>query len=125
MMKSSLFILGSVMLMSCASIIDGTLESDELVTFSSSPSAATIKIGGKLVCNTPCSAYIARKRSDDLSIAKAGYKTVRFKVEKFSSAKPLGNLLLGGVIGGVIDYSSGRGSNMENQVHVTLFVEEK
>lgn len=70
------------------------------------PPGADVELSTGQKCKTPCKLKLKRKTPLTVTFTKPGYETQTAKVEsKFNGA---GNILLGGVIGAVVD--SGNGS---------------
>lgn len=109
----------------CASVTRGW---DEQIAISSTPSGANAIVSGLSTpqpCITPCS--VKAKRSDDISITfeKEGYEpqivNLTKEIAPTGAAGFAGNLLLGGVVGGVVDAASGAAlDHKPNPVIVTL-----
>lgn len=110
----------------CASVTRGW---DENIAISSTPSGAIATITGPsephAPCVTPCSIKV--KRSDDVSIAfaKEGYEpqivNLTKEIAPTGAAGFAGNILLGGVVGGVVDAASGAAlDHKPNPVIVTM-----
>lgn len=109
----------------CASATRGW---DEQIAISSTPSGANAIVSGLSTpqpCITPCS--VKAKRSDDISITfeKEGYEpqivNLTKEIAPTGAAGFAGNILLGGVIGGVVDAASGAAlDHKPNPVIVTL-----
>lgn len=79
--------------------------------FTSIPEGAAVKTSGGYSCVTPCKTKMKRKTGFDSVFTKEGYEPATVKVKsKFSgggAAAGAGNILLGGIIGGVVDGSNG------------------
>ncbi len=93
----------------CASIIHGSKQD---ILFESSPAGAEVQVtDAKGVqygpCETPCSLELQRKREYIVEFRKVGYNSAEFHIERKSDGWIWGNILLGGVIGLVIDLSNG------------------
>jgi len=130
----------------CASVTRGTMDTLEV---NSTPDQADIKIyrtnagltskeikkntiadpdnpgGGPILGTTPGSFELARKGEYRVVISKEGYKTTEVEIGNRISgaggAGMAGNLLIGGVVGAVIDSSSGAMKDLTpNPVVVTL-----
>lgn len=76
---------------------------------------------GKWFVTTPGSVMIHRS-NDDMQILcnKAGYETGRTSVISNTKAEMFGNIILGGVIGAVIDHNSGSGYEYPEFIQVLL-----
>jgi hypothetical protein len=98
-----LFILG------CASIIHGTRQE---VFFQSSPAGAQVEVSDDVgvsygLCETPCSIELKRKNKYVVTISKNGYESIEMLIERKSDGWIWGNILIGGLIGLIIDFSNG------------------
>ncbi len=109
----------------CASVTRGW---DEQIAVSSTPSGANAVVSGSSYpqpCVTPCSIKV--KRSDEISIAfeKEGYEPQVVNLSKELAATGgaafAGNILLGGLVGGVVDAASSAAMDHKpNPVIVTM-----
>lgn len=106
-MKKSIFtlcFLTIVLLSSCATIISG---SRQTVKISSEPSYATVYINEIEVGKTPLEKSLKRNQEYNVIIKLDGYQPYETLISKKFNAWYLGNILLGGVIGLVIDPITG------------------
>ena len=119
-----------VMLSGCATVTRGTHETFGIM---SQPSGADVKMttekGLTMVCTTPCQMKLRRKDAFIAHITKAGYQpmdvTVSANVHGGGGAAMAGNLLAGGLIGGVIDGTNGSMLDLKpNPINVTLVPEQ-
>jgi hypothetical protein len=70
----------SMLLMTgCASVFKGQ---DQVLSFSSEPDGATVRIDGKVVGQTPMSTKVKKSSVDSISIEKDGFKTETMAPEK-------------------------------------------
>ena len=96
----------------CATIISGK---NQEIQISSTPAQAQVKVervsGGGLVSawqgTTPATASLARKYEYLLTVSLEGYHPVEMSLESGSNGWVWGNLLFGGIIGLIIDFSNG------------------
>lgn len=93
----------------CATVTRGTSES---FTVESTPPAAQVKTSTGFSCqSTPCTFKMERKTGFSVMVTKDGYKPYQAKIKSGvatgGGAGFLGNALVGGVIGGVVDATSG------------------
>ena len=93
----------------CATIIKGSKQS---VRISSYPSQASITINGKLYGETPTVARLARKDNQYIKIELEGYKPYETSLSRKFNGWFLGNLLIGGLVGMVIDAATGSMYNL-------------
>lgn len=63
----------------CASVFKGQ---DQILTFTSEPDGATVRIDGKVVGQTPVSTKVKKSSVDSISIEKDGFKTETMAPEK-------------------------------------------
>ena len=118
----------SVSLCACATVTRGTKQKIE---FTSTPEGADVKTSEGYSCVTPCKTKLKRKTGFDAVFTKEGYEPTTVKVRsKFSgggAAAGAGNILLGGIIGGVVDGSNGSLNSLTpnpvNAVLVPLTIE--
>lgn len=99
----------SSMLGGCATVINGTHEPME---FRSEPPGALIKLVNGLKCTTPCK--YSMKRGDDsrVTFTKDGFEPVTVYIQSRTGAGTFGNILAGGIIGGVVDGSNGASNHL-------------
>jgi hypothetical protein len=89
---------------SCATIVSGSKQN---VKFSSNPTSATIFIDEVEVGKTPFEIKLARKSEHSVMLKLEGYQTYQTKLTKKFNAWFLGNILIGGLIGIIIDPITG------------------
>jgi len=104
----------ALQLAACATVTRGKHQN---VEFSSSPSEATVTLTEAITgsqqqsCQTPCELEMKRKDTFKLLVEKAGFESfemiMKSKVSTGGGAAAAGNLLAGGIIGGIVDGSSG------------------
>jgi hypothetical protein len=107
----------------CATITRGT---HDVLVVQSEPTGAHVVIkpdGGE--CNTPCTMKLKRKGTYEVDINRTGYEPVMVKVQPqivgAGAAGMAGNVLVGGVIGAVVDGTSGAMKDLRpNPVTVNL-----
>ena len=95
----------------CASIVHGTRQT---VNIETDPPGATV-INRRLPSQavTPANLNLKRKYEYEFQIEKPGYKTESVLVEKNISGWFWGNILLGGIIGIIVDLNNGAGYKLE------------
>lgn len=95
-------------LSACATITRGTKTKYSIV---SEPAGADVMLTTGQTCVTPCKIKLKRKLDFTARITKEGYEPHETKVEsKLSGGGGVagaGNILLGGVIGGIVDGTNG------------------
>jgi hypothetical protein len=91
-------------LTACASIMHGGRQD---VGFTSTPPNARILVDGSAVGNTPLTTKLERKKPHTVRLELTGYQAFEAKLERKTSGWVWGNIVFGGVIGVVIDASTG------------------
>lgn len=94
----------TLLLSSCATIISG---SKQYVSFTSNPSEATILIDQVEVGKTPFNTKLKRNSDHKISITLEGYKPFETTLKRKINGWYWGNILLGGLIGVIVDMSTG------------------
>ncbi len=89
---------------SCASIVSGSTQS---VRINSQPPGASVQIDGAPSGATPTTATLSRKTSHRVTISLKGYRPYELTLEQSFNGWVLGNILIGGIIGIVVDNSTG------------------
>ncbi|MFU8861632.1 MAG: PEGA domain-containing protein [Cyclonatronaceae bacterium] len=92
------------MTQACGTIIQGTTQQ---VGISSSPSNATVTINGQSKGNTPMLVDLKRKDSHMVRIELDGFEPYETTLTRQVSGWVWGNIVFGGLIGLVVDASSG------------------
>ena len=115
-----------LMLFSCATVLSGP---DQEITFRSQPEGAKVKVMSfsrdkQYVVETPRTLRLSRKRNYVATFELSGYHTQTFPVSgEFGDAMAgslVGNLILGGGIGLIIDGSTGSNKSLPEVVEVVL-----
>lgn len=116
-----------VFLAGCATITRGSTQTFVVETV---PSGATVRTTfGESCAATPCTfSKVPREANFTVTISKPGYRTTTHTVGHETAgggaAGMAGNVLIGGIIGGVIDANSGATQNLvPNPLRVTLELE--
>lgn len=112
----------SLLLPACATITRGT---SQKFNIESSPSEAEVSLSTGEQCVTPCKLKLKRKPGFTATVKKAGYQpqtlTVDSKLGGGGAVAGAGNILIGGVIGGIVDGTNGSMNNLTpNPLKVTL-----
>ena len=113
----------TLLLPGCATIMEGTGQS---VTVKTTPAGASCEVdraGQKLgtVNPTPGSLRIDKSKNDlSVSCDEAGYQHARVTSTPNFVGTTFGNILLGGVVGAVVDASTGANYSYPNEIDVTL-----
>ena len=99
----------TLLLSSCATIMSGSKQN---VKFASNPSSATIFIDEVEVGKTPFEMKLARKSEHQVMIKLEGYQTYQTTLTKKFNGWFVGNILIGGLIGIIIDPITGAMYNL-------------
>ncbi len=121
--KKLMFISSLFFIFSCATSQQGT---EQIVSFSSTPSGATVKTSHGFSCSiTPCKIKLPRNKSFEATVSKRGFTTEIVKVDSLPSGAgavgAVGSALIGGVL--VTGYDVYKGGVFElspNEVSVKL-----
>ena len=121
--KKIIFISSLFFIFSCATSQQGT---EQIVSFSSTPSGATVKTSHGFSCSiTPCKIKLPRNKSFEATVSKPGFTTEIVKVDSLPSGAgavgAVGSALIGGVL--VTGYDVYKGGVFElspNEVSVKL-----
>jgi hypothetical protein len=89
---------------SCATIISGSKQN---VSFASEPSSASVFIDEVEVGKTPFELKLERNNEHDVTIKLDGYQTYQTRLTKKFNAWYIGNILIGGIIGLIVDPITG------------------
>ncbi len=109
---------GAFALSGCATVMNGPNQDLEV---KSEPSGATAKLTNGYTCTTPCKVEVPRRNDMRVDIAKDGYKPTYVLLQSKMGAATFGNLIAGGIIGGIVDASNGASKHLSpNPVSVTL-----
>lgn len=102
----------------CATVMNGT---SQPVAFKSEPSGAVIKLVSGQSCTTPCQYELKRGKDSLVTYSKDGYQPVKVYIQSRTGGATFGNIIAGGVIGGVIDGSNGASNHLyPSPVYVRL-----
>jgi len=112
----------SVLLAGCATVTRGTSQTFKI---DSTPTGAHVAMSNGQNCVTPCKLKLKRRPGFTATFTKEGFETQIVKVDSElhggGAAAGAGNLLLGGVIGGLVDGSNGSLNSLSpNPLQVTL-----
>lgn len=105
----------------CATVINGT---HQPVDFRSDPAGADAKTVTGLECTTPCKFSMRRGDDSRVTFTKPGYKPVTIDIQSRTGGGTFGNIIAGGIIGGVVDGSNGAANHLyPDPVYVRLIPE--
>lgn len=106
------------LLSGCATVVNGTTQK---IGVSSTPMGADVLIDNQQHILTPASVALDRSQSHSFVFKKEGYQDDSFVITSGTSGWVWGNVLLGGLVGGVVDFASGGARKLsQDSVHVTL-----
>lgn len=88
----------------CASIVHG---SNQNVAFDSTPAGASISVDGVPMGTTPAVLRLERKNEHTVRLDLAGYAPFEMQLKKRLSGWVWGNIAFGGIIGVVVDATTG------------------
>ena len=120
--KSCGFAVAVFSLSACATITRGTSETFKVIT---TPTAAAVALSTGERCTSPCALKLKRKIEFTVTATKVGYQPatarVESKIKGGGVAGAAGNLVFGGIIGGVVDGSNGSMRDLvPNPLYMTL-----
>lgn len=102
----------------CATVINGT---SQPVEFRSDPDGALIELVSGLKCTTPCEYSMKRGQDSRVTFTREGYQPVTVYIQSRTGGGVAGNILAGGIIGGVVDASNGASNHLyPDPVYVRL-----
>ena len=91
------------------------------VAFKSDPEGAVIALVWGQTCTTPCQYELKRGKDSMVTFSRDGYQPVSVYIQSRTGGATFGNIIAGGVIGGVIDGSNGASNHLyPNPVYVRL-----
>lgn len=93
----------------CATVLNGTRTDYDAIT---EPTGATVKFTSGDRCTTPCDLEFKRKNDQRADITLEGYKPTYVLIQSKLGGSAFGNILLGGVVGGVVDGSNGASNRL-------------
>lgn len=116
--KFTCAVLAAAGLSGCATIINGTSQD---YTIRSDPDGANVELTNGQKCVSPCKLDLKRGHDQRVDITKDGYKPAYVLVQSRTGGAAFGNILLGGVIGGVVDGSNGASNHLApNPLNIKL-----
>lgn len=93
----------------CATVMNGTHTSYET---ESRPTSAAVKFSNGASCTTPCKLEFRRKDHLRADISLPGYKPTYVLIQSKLGGATFGNVLMGGIVGGVVDASNGASNRL-------------
>lgn len=101
--------LSAVNLAGCATVMRGT---SQPVEFASEPSGADVTLVSGLKCKSPCQYQMKRGKDSMVTFTMPGYKSESVYIQSRTGGAALGNLVAGGIIGGVVDGANGASNHL-------------
>jgi hypothetical protein len=102
----------------CATIVHGV---NQDVAFKSDPSAATIRLAQGGSCVTPCEIEMRRGHDSMVTYTLEGYEPARVYIQSKLNGAIAGNLIAGGLIGGIVDGANGASNSLyPNPIYIRL-----
>jgi hypothetical protein len=102
----------------CATVVSGTKQK---VSFDSNAKGAKVTLTSGETCNTPCKIKVKRKYDQRADFSHEGYQPTYVLLQSRLGGSTAGNLLLGGIIGGVVDGTNGASNHLSpNPVNVRM-----
>jgi hypothetical protein len=102
----------------CATVIHGV---NQNVQFKSDPSSATIRLAQGGTCVTPCQIQMRRGHDSMVTYTLDGFEPASVYIQSRLSGAIAGNLIAGGLIGGIVDGSNGASNRLHpNPVYIRL-----
>ncbi len=122
LIKSCGLAVAVISLSACATITRGTKETFKVVT---TPTAAAVALSTGERCTSPCALKLKRKTEFTVTATKDGYSPatakIQSKIKGGGVAGAAGNIVFGGIIGGVVDGSNGSMRDLTpNPLYLTL-----
>lgn len=111
-MKSKLLVLAMLagaLLGGCATVMNGTNIDYSTDT---DPSGADVVFLNGLKCTSPCELELRRGSDTRVDITKPGYEPVYVLIQSRLAGSTFGNILAGGIIGGVVDGGNGASNTL-------------
>lgn len=93
----------------CATVMNGT---SQPVEFTSEPTGADVALVTGLKCETPCGFSMKRGKDSVVTFTKDGYKSETVYIQSRTGGSAIGNVLAGGIIGGIVDGSNGASNHL-------------
>lgn len=99
----------SISMGGCATILNGTHQPYQTIT---QPPGAKIQFSNGTTCTSPCK--LEQRRKDDMrvDITQDGYNPTYVLVQSKLGGAGFGNILAGGIVGGVVDGSNGASNRL-------------
>lgn len=102
-----------ILLTSCATILSGI---NQKIDINSTPTAARVTINGEFAGETPLTAKLRRYKNNLIQIELDGYEPYEMITKRRFNPISLGNLIIGGGVGMIIDLTSGGIYNIDPSI---------
>jgi hypothetical protein len=99
----------AVGLSGCATVINGTSQKYQI---RSDPEGALATLSNGQTCTTPCELSLKRRHDLRIDFERDGYEPAYVLVQSRTGGALAGNLLLGGLVGGLVDSSNGASNHL-------------
>lgn len=99
----------AVGLSGCATVINGTSQKYQI---RSDPEGALATLSNGQTCTTPCELSLKRRHDLRIDFERDGYEPAYVLVQSRTGGAVAGNLLLGGLVGGLVDSSNGASNHL-------------
>lgn len=93
----------------CATVMNGTNVGYESST---QPEGAAVRFSNGKSCTSPCTLELRRKDDLRADITLAGYKPTYVLIQSKLGGAGFGNLIAGGIVGGIVDGSNGASNRL-------------
>ena len=93
----------------CATVMSG---STQTITLTSQPSGAKVQCGGTMLI-TPATMEMERNKNHTVIFTKDGYESQQVRIKKSMNPWILGNILIGGIPGIVVDLITGAAADLK------------
>ena len=103
------------LLQGCATIANGG--GDQAISFASEPAGATILVNEREVGTTPATLTLNPWNAERLTIKKEGHKEYTAPMTLSTSGWFWGNLLIGGIVGMLVDSVTGASQQFDEKHH--------
>ena len=108
----------SCSLTGCATVMHGA---NQTLALGSEPNGATVKLTNGATCVTPCKLDLPRRHDLRADYTLDGYRPAYVLVQSKMSGATFGNILAGGIIGGLVDGANGASNKLSpNPINVRL-----
>ncbi len=88
----------------CATVINGNNQDYKIKT---DPAGAKVTFNNGLSCESPCKLELKRRKDFRADVVKDGYKPAYVLIQSQFGGAVVGNVILGGIVGGVVDSANG------------------